>query len=61
GKSLSEIEREAIDITLALTRGNRSAAARILRISRPTLARKIRQYGLSAPDGRKPRGEDKAP
>jgi transcriptional regulator with PAS, ATPase and Fis domain len=48
GKSLDEIEREAVHITLQITRGNRSAAARILGISRPTLARKMRDYGLSA-------------
>ena len=35
-------------ITLQITRGNRSAAARILGISRPTLARKMRDFGLSA-------------
>jgi transcriptional regulator with PAS, ATPase and Fis domain len=48
GKSLDEIEREAVYITLQITRGNRSAAARILGISRPTLARKMRDFGLSA-------------
>jgi transcriptional regulator with PAS, ATPase and Fis domain len=48
GKSLEEIEREAVRITLQLTNGNRSAAARTLGISRPTLARKMRDYGLSA-------------
>jgi transcriptional regulator with PAS, ATPase and Fis domain len=47
GKSLDEIEREAIHITLLLTRGNLSAAARILGVSRPTLARKMRLSGLS--------------
>ncbi|HEU4566100.1 MAG TPA: helix-turn-helix domain-containing protein, partial [Gemmatimonadaceae bacterium] len=47
GKSLDSIEREAIALTLQLTNGNRSAAARTLGISRPTLARKMRDYGLS--------------
>lgn len=47
GKSLAIIEREAISLTLQLTNGNRSAASRILGISRPTLARKLREYGLS--------------
>ena len=46
GKSLDSIEREAIALTLQLTGGNRSAAARTLGISRPTLARKMRDYGL---------------
>ncbi|HEY9516420.1 MAG TPA: sigma 54-interacting transcriptional regulator [Gemmatimonadaceae bacterium] len=42
GKTLDAIEREAVHLTLQLTNGNRSAAARILGISRPTLARKVR-------------------
>jgi transcriptional regulator with PAS, ATPase and Fis domain len=47
GRSLSSVEGEAIRLTLCLTGWNRSAAARILDISRPTLARKILLYGLS--------------
>jgi two-component system response regulator HydG len=46
GLTLAEIEAEALRITLKLTDGNRSAAARILAISRPTMHRKIRDYGL---------------
>ena len=42
GKTLAAVEREAIEIALRLTHGNRSAAARMLGISRPRLARKIR-------------------
>ena len=42
GKSLDLIEQEAVRLTLQITHGNRSAAARILGISRPTLGRKIR-------------------
>jgi transcriptional regulator with PAS, ATPase and Fis domain len=42
GKTLAAVEREAIQIALRLTGGNRSAAARMLGISRPRLARKIR-------------------
>jgi transcriptional regulator of acetoin/glycerol metabolism len=41
------IEKEAVSATLEITRGNRSAASRILGISRPTLARKMREYGLT--------------
>jgi DNA-binding NtrC family response regulator len=48
GKSLDDIEREAIRLTLDLTSGNQSAAARILGISWPTLSRKLRRYGLRA-------------
>ncbi|HEV2643111.1 MAG TPA: helix-turn-helix domain-containing protein, partial [Candidatus Elarobacter sp.] len=47
GKTLEEIESEAIRATLAITQGNLSATARILGISRPTLARKLRQAGLA--------------
>lgn len=42
GKSLAAIEREAALLTLELTGGNRSRAAAILGISRPTLARILR-------------------
>ncbi|HEX6533988.1 MAG TPA: sigma-54 dependent transcriptional regulator [Gemmatimonadaceae bacterium] len=52
GKSLDAIEREAVQHTLEITGGNRSAAARILGISRPTLARKMREYGLQQPAAR---------
>jgi DNA-binding NtrC family response regulator len=47
GKRLRDIEKEALELTLQLTDFNQSAAARILCISRPTLARKLRAYGLS--------------
>jgi two-component system response regulator AtoC len=45
GKSLQAIVDEAIHTTIGLTGGNLSAAARILGISRPTLARKLREEG----------------
>ncbi len=44
GKSMEEIEGEAVRAVLRITGGNRSQAARILGISRPTLARKIRLH-----------------
>jgi DNA-binding NtrC family response regulator len=47
GKRLRDIEREALELTMQLTDYNQSAAARILCISRPTLARKLRAYGVS--------------
>jgi two-component system response regulator AtoC len=46
GMTLDEVEREAIRLTLTLTRGNQSEAARVLAISRPTLLRKMRKYAL---------------
>jgi DNA-binding NtrC family response regulator len=47
GKTLDEVEREAIRVTMILTAGNLSAAARLLGISRPTLARKMRDSGIT--------------
>ena len=47
GKSLGAIEREAVELTLLLTRGNVSAAARLLEVARPTLVRRMREYGLA--------------
>jgi transcriptional regulator with PAS, ATPase and Fis domain len=41
GKLLEEIEREAVALTLRITGGNQAAAARMLGISRPTLAKKM--------------------
>jgi transcriptional regulator with PAS, ATPase and Fis domain len=41
GKLLEDIEREAVTLTLQLTAGNQAAAARLLGISRPTLAKKM--------------------
>lgn len=48
GKTLHRVEGEVVALTLGLTRGNRSAAARILDISRPTLARKLREHGIAS-------------
>jgi len=45
-QSLEEMARAHIERVLTHTEGNRSAAARILGISRVTLAAKIKQYGL---------------
>ena len=50
GMTLAEIEAEAVRLTLEHTRGNRSAAARMLGISRPTLARILRPASAPAPD-----------
>ena len=47
GKTLEEVEREAIRHTMFATAGNVSAAARMLGISRPTLTRKLREIGIS--------------
>jgi len=46
GKSLNELEKQAIIDTLAKTRGNRQEAAKILGIGERTLYRKIKEYNL---------------
>ncbi len=53
--TLEAAERAHIEAVLAGTRGNRSAAARILGVERKTLARKLRRLGIGIerePDGR---------
>src|SRR5204862_5817120 len=42
GKSLRQIEQEAVELTMRATDGNQSKAARLLGISRPTLSRILR-------------------
>jgi DNA-binding NtrC family response regulator len=46
GRSLAEIEAEAIRSTLALVDGSRTEAARLLGVSIRTLRRRIREFGL---------------
>jgi transcriptional regulator with PAS, ATPase and Fis domain len=48
GMSLADIEREAVRITLKITGGNQAAAARVLGISRPTLAKKMNESAARA-------------
>jgi len=45
-KSLEDVERQAILSTLENAGGNKSEAARVLRISRVTLHKKLKKYGL---------------
>lgn len=46
GKSLADVEREHVIRTLRLHHGNRTHAARELGISRATLIKKIKEFGL---------------
>jgi two-component system NtrC family response regulator len=46
GRSLKSVEAELVRLTLSLTGGNKSAAAKLLGISRPTLHRKIEEHAL---------------
>jgi DNA-binding NtrC family response regulator len=47
--SLAAVERRHVQRVLLMTRGNKSAAARILEVSRPTLNRMIKEYGIVLP------------
>ena len=47
GRSLNEVEKELISVTLDLVKGNRASAARTLGIGERTLYRKIKEYGLN--------------
>jgi DNA-binding NtrC family response regulator len=45
-RSLAEIQRDAIREALERTNGNKSAAARMLRVTRNTLLRKMKRFEL---------------
>lgn len=45
-KSLKEVEKAHIKRILSETKGNKTEAAKILKISRPTLNKKIKDYGI---------------
>ena len=46
GMSMPEVEREVLRATLKHTNGNRAKAAQLLRISKRTIYRKIKEHGL---------------
>jgi two-component system response regulator HydG len=46
GVNLAQLEKKAIEETLASVQGNREQAAKILGIGERTLYRKIKEYGL---------------
>ena len=48
GRAAAEAERQAIRLALRATRGNKSQAARLLRVDYKTLHVKIKQFGISA-------------
>jgi len=48
GRAAAEAERQAIRLALQATRGNKSAAARLLRTDYKTLHVKMKQYGIDA-------------
>ena len=48
GRAAAEAERQAIRLALQATRGNKSEAARLLRVDYKTLHIKMKQYGIPA-------------
>jgi len=48
GRAAAEAERQAIRLALQATGGNKSQAARLLRVDYKTLHVKIKQFGISA-------------
>ena len=48
GRAAAEAERQAIRWALQATLGNKSAAARLLRVDYKTLHLKMKQYGIEA-------------
>ena len=45
-RAVAEAERQAIRLALQATRGNKSEAARLLRVDYKTLHLKIKRYGI---------------
>jgi DNA-binding NtrC family response regulator len=55
---LAQLEKEAILETLRKLNGDKLLAARLLGIGKTTLYRKLKEYGISAPDARNDVGND---
>ena len=51
-RAAAEAERQAIRLALRATRGNKSEAARLLRVDYKTLHLKIKLYGIEAEEFR---------
>ena len=47
-RAAAEAERQAIRLALQATRGNKSEAARLLRVDYKTLYLKMKRYGIEA-------------
>ena len=53
-RAAAEAERQAIRLALQATRGNKSEAARLLRVDYKTLHLKMKRYAIDAADFRAP-------
>jgi DNA-binding NtrC family response regulator len=51
GKSPTQIERELLTYALKITKGNRTQAARLLRVTARTVRNKVKRYGLPPRSG----------
>ncbi len=51
-RAAAEAERQAIRLALQATRGNKSEAARLLRVDYKTLYLKMKRYGIEAEEFR---------
>ena len=57
GLTLAHAEKQLIEATLKLTKYNISRTARMLDVSRPTVLRKLEQYGIKKPQPSPPPGQ----
>jgi two-component system response regulator HydG len=53
-RAIAEAERQAIRLSLQATGGNKSEAARLLRVDYKTLHVKMKRYGIEAREFRMP-------
>ena len=53
-RATAEAERQAIRVALQATRGNKSEAARLLRVDYKTLYLKMKRYAIDAKEFRAP-------
>jgi DNA-binding NtrC family response regulator len=51
GRSMRDVEKQMLEMTLHATKGNRTHAAAMLGVSLRTVRNKIREFGLSKADG----------
>jgi DNA-binding NtrC family response regulator len=49
GRSLRDVEKQMLELTLQATKGNRTHAAAMLGVSLRTVRNKIREFGLAKP------------
>jgi DNA-binding NtrC family response regulator len=58
GRSMRDVQKQMLEMTLQATKGNRTHAAAMLGVSLRTVRNKIREFGLSKPPAASPVGEN---